>query len=60
MRVVPPELKAIVDERAGKEHSENGAVMQCLAEVLEVHRQMLAQEWGVVWQGSVPEDGELA
>lgn len=38
---VPPELKAIVDRAAGREHSAEGSVMRCLAEVLKVHRGMV-------------------
>jgi hypothetical protein len=35
---VPAHLRRIVDEAAGREHSAEGSVMRCLAEVLEVHR----------------------
>lgn len=31
---IPPELAAILDERAGQEHSPGGAVRSCLAEIL--------------------------
>jgi hypothetical protein len=41
---VPPELKAIVDKAAGKDHSGTGAVMRCLADVLAAHKRMLADE----------------
>ena len=41
---VPAELKAIVDRAAGRDHSADGAVMACLAEVLAVHRAMLHGE----------------
>lgn len=35
--IVPAHLKAIVDHAAGRVHSDGGAVMRCLAEVLAVH-----------------------
>lgn len=37
MTEVPAHLRAIVDRAAGREHSTDGAVMRCLAEVLTVH-----------------------
>lgn len=41
---VPPDLKAIVDRAAGKEHSAAGPVMACLAELLTAHRRMVFVE----------------
>jgi hypothetical protein len=38
---IPPELKAIVDRAAGKEHSAEGAVMACVTELLTAHEQMV-------------------
>lgn len=38
---VPPQLRAIVDRAAGREHSAGGAVMRCLAEVLTAHEEMV-------------------
>ena len=40
---VPPELAAILDRAAGREHSATGPVMTCLAEILAAHRRMLAE-----------------
>lgn len=31
---IPPELMAILDERAGREHSRTGSVARALAEIL--------------------------
>jgi hypothetical protein len=41
---VPPELKKILDERAGKAHSDGGPVMSALAEILTRHREMVCAE----------------
>jgi hypothetical protein len=40
---VPAHLKAIVDTAAGKQHSDDGAVMRCLAEVLAIHERDVLQ-----------------
>jgi hypothetical protein len=42
---VPVHLKAILDQRAGKDHSTSGAVMECLAEILTAHEADLRTEW---------------
>lgn len=34
---VDPALKAILDERAGKTHNDDGPVMSCLEEILDLH-----------------------
>lgn len=39
---IPPELTAILDARAGKEHSATGAVRSCLAEILEEYDRLRA------------------
>jgi hypothetical protein len=41
---IPDELKQILDERAGKEHSRQGPVMAALAEILTRHQEMLEEE----------------
>lgn len=41
---VPDELKAMLDEDAGKDHSANGAVMSSLARILTRYRQMVYAE----------------
>ena len=38
---IPEELKRILDQRAGKEHSRQGPVMAALAEILTQHQKML-------------------
>jgi hypothetical protein len=48
---IPPELKKILDERAGKEHSEDGKVVAALEEILEEYRDMARRDpnrvlWG--------------
>ena len=40
---LPPELVAILDERAGRVHSPNGAVRSCLAEILNAYDAMRAE-----------------
>lgn len=45
---LPPELVAILDERAGKTHSPNGAVRSCLAEILNAYDAMRAGP-GLAW-----------
>jgi hypothetical protein len=37
---IPPELTAILDARAGKEHSATGAVRSCLAEILNAYDEL--------------------
>jgi hypothetical protein len=44
---IPPELKEILDQRAGKIHSQGGRVMQALAEILTKYEE-LRQE-GLMW-----------
>lgn len=41
---IPDELKRILDERAGKVHSANGAVMRALAEILTRYEEMLSAD----------------
>lgn len=41
---IPPSLKKILDERAGKEHSQTGPVMTALAEILTLHERMLGRK----------------
>lgn len=36
---IPPELKKMLDEAAGKEHSATGSVMTALAEILTAHEE---------------------
>lgn len=38
---VPIRFKAILDEYAGRTHSDNGQVMKCLAHILTLHEQMV-------------------
>jgi hypothetical protein len=40
-RDVPAELKRILDDAAGKEHSTAGPVMRCLADILTAHEAMV-------------------
>lgn len=42
---VPAPLKTILDTRAGKDHSAQGPVMACLAEILTAHEAMLRARW---------------
>lgn len=47
---IPPNLKAILDERAGKEHSEDGKVAQALEEILQEHKRMIRKDpHGMLW-----------
>ena len=39
--VVPAEYKTMLDEAAGMDHSATGAVLRCLADILEVHEQSI-------------------
>lgn len=39
---VPAELKAILDQAAGKDHSATGSVMATLAQILQRHEQIVS------------------
>lgn len=41
---IPPSLKKLLDDRAGKDHSRTGSVMSALAEILTLHEQMVRRE----------------
>lgn len=42
---IPADLKAILDKAAGEEHSEEGPVMACLADILTAYRRTLSGEF---------------
>ncbi len=41
---IPPELVAILDEQAGKQHSPGGSVRRCLADILNAYDEMRASQ----------------
>ena len=41
---IPPDLVAILDEQAGKQHSPGGSVRRCLADILNAYDE-LCDEW---------------
>jgi hypothetical protein len=59
---VPEDLRAILDQAAGKEHSATGPVMACLAEILTAHKKQIraefATEWAAILQ-EMREDGNV-
>lgn len=55
---IPADLKAILDKAAGKEHSAEGPVMACLAEILTAHGAMVSSRVpGTSPVPEVPESG---